>query len=132
VPLLVRGPGFRGGHAVSAPVANTDLAATIVGLADADPGIEIDGVPLEDALEPEGEDRAVLLEVFERKADQFTGLRTAAYAYAERAGEAELYDLAVDPYELENVAGDPRYADVEAELSARLAEMRDCAGQDCR
>ena len=131
VPLIVRGPGFTGGLEVDRPVANTDLAATIAAIGGADPGLDIDGVQLEDALQPEGEDRAVLIEVFERKADQFSGLRTADYAYAEREGNAELYDLANDPFELENVVGDPAYADVQAELAERLADLRDCAGESC-
>jgi len=39
-------------------------------------------------------------------------------------GFEELYDLATDPYELTSHAGDPAYADVQAALAARLAELR--------
>jgi hypothetical protein len=44
--------------------------------------------------------------------------------------ESELYDLAADPFQLDNLAGDddgPASADREA-LAARLAELRDCSG----
>lgn len=133
VPLLVRGPGFEGGATVSNPVGNVDLAATILGLAEAEPGVGVDGVPLEQALGPGGRERAVLLEVFERKASQFEGLRTDRYAYAENGdGTVELYDLRQDPHELENVAADPAYADVHQALAERLDELRDCAGESCR
>jgi hypothetical protein len=39
------------------------------------------------------------------------------------SGEVELYDLAVDPYQLENKAGDPAYADRRQRLAERLDEL---------
>jgi len=93
----------------------------------------VDGVPLTRALEPEGADRAVLIEVFERKADQFQGVRTARYTYVERTGDKnELYDLRTDPHQLENVIDDPEYAQVRDELAKRLEKLRDCSGKSCR
>jgi choline-sulfatase len=38
--------------------------------------------------------------------------------------QVELYDLTADPYQLQNVANEPAYAAVRAELAARLAQMR--------
>ena len=38
-------------------------------------------------------------------------------------GERELYDLRADPYELNNRAGDPSYAAVQAALAARLNQL---------
>ena len=38
--------------------------------------------------------------------------------------ETELYDLAADPYELNNLAGDPASAAREATMAARLRELR--------
>jgi hypothetical protein len=54
------------------------------------------------------------------------GIRTPDYMYAETTvtGEKELYDLAVDPYELENVAGEPQYAAAQAVLATRLDALR--------
>lgn len=49
-------------------------------------------------------------------------LRTLDWHYVEWAnGELELYDSAADPWELVNVASDPAYADVVADLHQRLA-----------
>lgn len=133
VPLLVRGPGFPEGVKTKDPVVNTDFAATFLAAAKARPNEPVDGVPLTRALRPAGADRAVLIEVFERKADQFQGLRTARYTYVERDGDRdELYDLRRDPAQLRNVIDDPRYARVRAELAKRLARMRDCSGRSCR
>jgi arylsulfatase A-like enzyme len=38
-------------------------------------------------------------------------------------GEQELYDLAADPYELENLAARPEQAELIARLAARLDEL---------
>jgi hypothetical protein len=47
-------------------------------------------------------------------------------------GEEELYDLQVDPYELDNRAYDPSFTTVRADLAARLQRLRSCAGASCR
>jgi N-acetylglucosamine-6-sulfatase len=133
VPLLVRGPGFPRGGRVRYPVGNIDLAPTILDLAGVGANVRIDGRSLVDAARAQGKPREVLLEVFERKADQFVGLRTARYAYAERVGDRdELYDLRTDPHQLRNVVSDPDYAQVLARLRTRVADLRDCVGVRCR
>ena len=38
--------------------------------------------------------------------------------------EVELYDLAKDPYEMENVYGKPEYSAVEIDLRRKLATMK--------
>ncbi len=133
VPLLVMGPGFPEGVTTENPVANVDLAPTFMKAAGVKPPEPLDGVPLTWSLGGKGEDREVLLEVFSRKADQFTGVRTKEWAYAEREGDiAELYDLRRDPYELVNLAQDPRYETERLALAARLQELRRCEGRGCR
>ncbi|MFZ2239275.1 MAG: sulfatase [Gordonia amarae] len=42
--------------------------------------------------------------------------------------QRELYDLRFDPHERNNLAGDPDYADIEAELAGRLAQWRSRTG----
>jgi hypothetical protein len=69
-------------------------------------------------------------------------VRTDPYVYVEYgaakgrcdAGERELYDLANDPFELDNLlVTDPEAVDEEAaSLQARLDELRDCAGIEGR
>jgi arylsulfatase A-like enzyme len=47
------------------------------------------------------------------------------YTWVEyETGERELYDLAVDPHQLESRHDDPQYAAIRAELSARTAALR--------
>jgi N-acetylglucosamine-6-sulfatase len=133
VPLLIRGPGFPEGARDERLVGNVDLAPTILDLAGAEPDLAVDGrsiLPFEPAY---GGDRAVLLEVYERSHGRFVGLRTRRYVYADYDGrDRELYDLEHDPQQLQSVHDDRRYADVRARLSTRLAELRNCAGADCR
>jgi hypothetical protein len=52
-------------------------------------------------------------------------LRTNRHKYAEYAnGGRALYDLVLDPFELQNRASDPAYAAVRATLAARLATLK--------
>jgi arylsulfatase A-like enzyme len=65
-------------------------------------------------------------------APPYLALRTSRYLYVEYAdGGRELYDLLIDPYELENLAptADPALLD---QLSFALSELRDCAAAGCR
>ena len=39
-------------------------------------------------------------------------------------GEKELYDLMNDPYELENLADKPEYAEIQEQLQKRLVELK--------
>ncbi|MBA2450229.1 MAG: sulfatase-like hydrolase/transferase [Chloroflexi bacterium] len=63
---------------------------------------------------------------------EFTGLRTRDHTYVEYVtGERELYALRSDPDELQNAyaTADPTLL---AQLSSRLAALRQCAGASCR
>jgi arylsulfatase A-like enzyme len=57
----------------------------------------------------------------------YLGVRDVAGAatYVEyETGERELYDLTVDPYQLDNRAADPAYVETLARLAARLRELK--------
>jgi len=56
----------------------------------------------------------------------YFGVRDVAggYTWVEyETGERELYDLGVDPYQLENVANEAAYAEVRVRLEERLEEL---------
>lgn len=56
----------------------------------------------------------------------FCAVRSERYMYIHYlTDEEELYDLENDPYQLENVVGEPRYGDVLAELRAREKQLCD-------
>jgi len=129
VPLMMRGPGIPLGVSVSDLVINADLAPTIVDVAEANPGLEMDGRPLIPVAQQPGieQGRELLVEQ-----PSFAAIRTESYMYAEHdTGETELYDLTLDPFELESRHEDPAYALIQAQLASRLQDLRDCAGSGC-
>ena len=59
-------------------------------------------------------------------------MRTDRYLYARYGtGEQELYDLYLDPYELQSRHADPSFASVEADLERLLAASANCNGRGC-
>jgi N-acetylglucosamine-6-sulfatase len=139
VPLLVRGPSIPAGAHRPQLVWNGDLAPTILDVAGARAAWEPDGESLLPyARDPQRASRRDLLLEGPpagnlSSAFRFTGLRTRAQLYVEWAtGERELYDLRRDPDELDNLAGTPAAAALQAALARRLAQLRDCAGAQCR
>ena len=145
VPLVIRGPGVPKGQTVQGQVSNIDFAPTLLDAANAKPGRKMDGVSLLPTIANPSKRPKRVLEI-EALAPLFagdipvngwdrpyTGVRTDRYTYVvwTDTGELELYDRKADPYELDNVAGDPTYASVEADLAAKLKLLADCAGKAC-
>lgn len=137
VPLLIRGARGDPGSEVVAPALNVDLAPTILELADAEADIPLDGVSLLPALAGlEPPDRDLLFEGYFSNAvtgfateRHYAAIRDGQWQYTEyRSGESELYDLAADPYQLDNLAAHPDHAGIESRLAVRLEELADCAG----
>jgi N-acetylglucosamine-6-sulfatase len=132
-PFFVRYPGAEAGTDTH-PVSNVDLAPTIAELAGAALQPPVDGrsiVPLLRGRDPSGWRPGVLSEF--RGGRDIPGwweMRTPRWAYVEYVtGERELYDVAgslgqADPYELRNVAGARRFADIEASLAGALRAAR--------
>jgi arylsulfatase A-like enzyme len=130
VPLIMRGPGVPEGVKRPQIAGNIDLAPTILDFTGAAPLRTMDGRSLLPLARRPGvaADRDILLENQSSEA-----VRTQRYMYAEHpGGETELYDLRTDPYQLRSRHGDPALATVRARLAQRLAELRNCAGANCR
>jgi arylsulfatase A-like enzyme len=140
VPMVVRDPML---HSTANPVEshalveNVDVGATLADRA----GIEwhTDGkslTPLLDGSASSTRDAALLEHCVAGAGPQcwppgthqpliFVGVVTDRYKYIEYdTGEKELYDLAADPYELANHAGDPAWATTQAQLASQLAQLR--------
>jgi arylsulfatase A-like enzyme len=136
VPLLVRGGGFPVGETATQRVVNIDLAPTIIQLTGATPGRVMDGrslLPL--ALDAnKGRNRDFLIRGGKGGPlmHPFFGIHTARYVYAEYLnGDQELYDLQVDPFELESKHADPAFASLKAQLHNHLVRLKTCAGASC-
>jgi len=146
VPLVVTGPGVPANRCVTQLAENVDLAPTFETLAGAVPPSTVDGhslVPLLRGRTPPDWRTAVLVEhhgpnVSEADPDyplpysgnppSYEAIRTARFLYVEYIdGQRELYDLARDPYQLDN-----RYGAVPEQLESRLhttlLRMKRCQG----
>jgi N-acetylglucosamine-6-sulfatase len=136
VPLILRGPGVPTGERRSQLVTNADLAPTILDAADALPAGRIpDGRSLFPLLADRGLawGRELLVEGAPGiQAVAYAALRNDRFVYAEHDnGESELYDLRVDPHQLDSLDGDLAYASIEARMAERLAALQICAGDSC-
>jgi N-acetylglucosamine-6-sulfatase len=145
VPLIVRGPGVPAGRVVHGQVSNIDFAPTLVDAAKAHAGRTMDGVSLLPTIDKSKAppNRAYEIEalapLFAGNVPQNTwdrpykGVRTNRYTYVHwtETDEIELYDRQADPYELQNLAGDPAYASIQAHLAAKLAKLAHCKGNAC-
>jgi arylsulfatase A-like enzyme len=131
VPLVVSGPGYVPG--VRAELVSTpDVTATILALTGAVPTRVQDGVDLAPLLTGQSPTWRTALLLNSRDRTSYDGVRTLTFTYGEHlTGEQELYDLTLDPFQLASKHNDPAYADVKADLAAKLSLLRDCAGASC-
>lgn len=131
VPLIVKGPGYAAAVR-SELVSHADLAPTIVALAGANAGRTMDGADLGPLLRGEAVAWRSALLVESRQTSAYDAVVTAGHVYVEHlTGEAELYERASDPGQLESKHDDPAFASVRAALSAQLASLRNCSGAGC-
>jgi N-acetylglucosamine-6-sulfatase len=145
IPLIVRGPGVPAGKTVKGQVANIDFAPTLVDAANANAGRKMDGVSLLPTIRnPRKRPKRVIeIEALERLFEgdipvnawdrPYKGVRTDRYTYVvyTETGERELYDRRKDPYQLNNIAGNPAYSQIEAKLAAQLKQLDRCKGHSC-
>jgi uncharacterized sulfatase len=144
IPLLLHGPGFRGGKVVRELVSLIDLPPTIVRVGGVSPPAHMRGRPVQDVVE--GTATEWPEEVFAQISESHCGraIRTKKWKYSVRAPDGAghpgfrdselyvedfLYDLEVDLYERDNLVRDPAYRDVRAELAARLKRRMAEAGE---
>ncbi len=130
VPLVIAGGPFAGGRVEERIVSTAGLPKTILALAGVDVGDAMIGENLA-ALAPDRPN-----EVFAQVSESKVGrcLRTPDYLYgvyapgvdggrhaaADVYADDYLYDLKADPNQLNDVAGDPRYAEAKRMLRRRL------------
>lgn len=128
IPLVVRYPGVVANREESRVVSIVDLAATIADLAEAIPMMPQDGrsiLPLLQGNAVEWENIAFIEKHPDGRSESvaYVGLRTDRFTYVEHdTGERELYDLATDPFQMENLAGRMEYEVLQCQLAARLAQ----------
>ncbi|MEO8200406.1 MAG: sulfatase-like hydrolase/transferase [Gemmatimonadota bacterium] len=132
VPLMIRAPGIAP-RMDSHLVELIDLAPTLAFWARLPaPPARVNGLNLGPLLANPGAiwRTEILLEVLGRVPPPapealFSAVRTDHYLYSElTTGEKELYDVQADPFEMNNLAGDPGMAGVIAQLKALLDPLK--------
>jgi len=133
-PLVMRWPGkIAAGTVERSLVSGIDIAPTLCELGCADALPRAQGTSLAPLLqgEPLAAPRdAIYYRYYEypepHRVEPHFGLRTERHKLLvfPRLGASELFDLETDPRELDNLAGDPEHAELEARLRARLASLQ--------
>lgn len=140
VPLLMRGPGFRGGRKEEKLVSLIDLPITLMTAAGCNIDPAVQGRPLQEIDSPDW-DNCVYIQISE----SFVGraIRTDRYKYVVHAEgkhpyevpgsevytDKHLYDLKDDPWEEHDRKDDPSYAQIKEELRKRLVRCARQAGE---
>ena len=134
VGLIVRGPGVPAGAIVESPVSTLDISATFLDYAGVSAQLDQHGASLRPLLERAHDSRDFALsewELLPGRVGVALSLRTVRTATDKmtidlRSGDGELYDLATDPFEMENRFHDPAYAarrkDLEEMIRARPSD----------
>ena len=127
-PFAVRMPGATA-RTEPGVVSLLGVASTLADLAEVEPAGPVDGRSFASVLrsEPDATGLGPAFVEFEGDATipAWWEIRTSDFAYVEYAtGERELYDMQIDPYQLENVVSDPAYADTVARLASALLPLR--------
>jgi len=137
VPRVMCGPGIAAGRIVETPVSHIDCAPTIMEAVGAPPRVGGRALPgaslfaIADGLDPS---RPVISEYHAiGSVAGATMLRFGRYKYCHYvAYRPQLFDLAQDPEELTDLAGDPRHAALVAEGERRLRAVLDPEAVDAR
>jgi uncharacterized sulfatase len=139
IPLVIHGPGFKGGRIIPELASLIDLPATVLKSAGIEPPDWMQGHPLNGLVNGTAKDwpEEVFIQISESQCGR--AIRTARWTYSARAPgvpgteadselyrEDYLYDNEADPHQRNNLVADPAYADVRAILRARLL---DCMAQ---
>jgi len=131
VPFLFCYPKFTDGkaRAVSTPINTPDILPTLLSLAGIDIPESIEGDDLSVLIREPGKeiDRAALtmqVQDYYRGNSEYRGVRTDRYWYAEEPNKEGLllFDCEKDPYQTNNLAGNPAYAGLQVKMAERLKE----------
>lgn len=129
VPLIIKPPkdmaALPAGMSTNFPTVNVDLAPTLADYAGATIG-QTDGLSLKPLLSGDstpGEREFVVCQYYSKQSwiNPIRSIRTQSFKYNRYLPQGEeLYDLANDPHELNNLADNPDFKATKADLKAKL------------
>jgi len=130
VPFLIRLPHGEAhqGVRIKAPITTPDILPSLLSLCGIEIPITIEGDDLSQLMrepDPEADRAALVMNVSPFDVNwedpEYRGIRTARYTYAVAPeGPIMLFDDRSDPYQMDNLAGNPDYADIKADLERQL------------
>ena len=143
VPMIARGPGFRGGRVVDDLVGLIDIPPTILAAGGAELPAAFRGRPMQDLVNGTATDWPE--DVFAQISESQVGrcIRNHRWKYSVQAPDRDpradagsdvyvedcLYDLEADPHERRNLVRESGLADIRAELAATLKRRMAQAGE---
>lgn len=142
IPLIAAGGPFSGGKKIENMVSLIDLPFTMLDCAGIKPPEDFQGRSLKLLMENEKAawDECVFLQISESQIGR--AIRTKRWKYSVRAEadgwntaaadtyyEEFLYDLEADPWEQQNLADNPLYGDIRAQLADKLKDSMEKAGE---
>ena len=141
IPLIIRGPDFIGGEAISELVSLINLPPTILKTAGIEIPSNMKGQPLQELIQGDSWPQEVFIQVSESKVGRT--LRTKKWKYSVKAPKKDgslhsrsdlyheefLYDLEVDSFERNNLIDNPSYSKIKQELSKVLKKKMVEAGE---
>ena len=132
--MIMYGPDFKGGKVVNDLVSLLDIPSTILAQAGVKQPGTFRGRPLQQVVNkaPQDSRKEVFIQISESQVGR--AIRTPRWTYSVRAEgkdggvvscsdeytEDFLYDNDSDPCQQNNLGGDPKYKDVQVELSKKL------------
>ena len=138
MPLIIRYPkAIKAGSVSSAISMNVDFAPTFLDFAGVDIPEDIQGKSLKPILENEGKTpadwrKAAYYHYYEYPAEHSVkrhyGIRTQDFKLIHFYNDIdvwEMYDMKKDPHEMNNIFGNPDYADKQQELMQLLKETQE-------
>jgi choline-sulfatase len=130
IPLIMAGPDVPAGKACATPVTLADGFPTIIQAVGAQPDSrdrDLPGVSLLDIAQGNAPERTILSEYHAAGAVTASYMiRHGRFKYVHYVGLAPmLFDLAADPHERRDLAGDPAHRETIAECERRLRKVVD-------
>jgi choline-sulfatase len=131
VPMIISGADIPQGKVVETPVSLIDFYPTILqnlGIAPKDQDMSRPGQSLVDIAQADDDPDRVVFSEYHATASRsgIFMLRNGHYKYVHYVNHgAELYDMAADPEELNNLSSEPEYQSIIGDFEKQLREMLD-------
>lgn len=130
IPCILRGPGFPAGRRSSRLLQHMDIFPTLCEVADVRPPAGLEGESLRQGWSQPDADSGILSAYkFYQRCVMRANMKLIHH-YAEEDGHwmlayEQLFDLQTDPFEIRNLAYDPRQQTQIRDLRARLRELQE-------